>query len=327
LISRYGPRIARAARLLRRPGTYASLARETLWTRTPWPLEPLPLSWPLEPSSLAGVSVTWPASSPWWGALRWLQTLRDGLAAHVPVSQGPVEQERVNMVVFELTVDGTAHRVAVDFDDGSEIDADVAVRVPVYFKLQHTADGYAQASVVPGGYVVAQASLYRYLGRLRALRDGNRPEYDVYGRFGAYGQPVRERVLDELTQQRRFRFRGSLGTVLYIESMQEVARSRICVDLPGRGSFCYRLADYLAVGACVVAVPHTNVLHVPLVDREHLVYAEKDGSGIVELCASLLGDEAAQAAYVSRSREFFDRYLEPRQLAAYYLTTALGRVR
>ncbi len=132
--------------------------------------------------------------------------------------------------------------------------------------------------------------------------------------------------MSALARQDRFAFHGSLGTVLYVESLCEAARSRVCVDLPGRGYFCYRLADYLAIGSCVVAVPHRNRLHVPLVDGVQIGFSAPDGSDFVDRCAYYLEHADEQASLVRGSREYFDRYLHPAQLGAYYLVTTLERL-
>lgn len=354
MLAQYRTRAAHATRLLRRPGTYAGLAREAVWSARPEELTPAPLSWPLTAADLAGVSVSWPVLSD--GERAWVDSLRRGLEAHVPVTEARLPRPRGGVLVFGLRVGGRVFDVAVDSRDTSQVDAAVARRVPLYFKFQHALDGYPEPSVVPGGYVVAQDRLYRYLPQLRRMRDTRPPLHDVYGRFGVFGatfsgpprplaetlrQPrrygrhggfvgafeVRRSLVTMLAQDPRFRFHGGLGLVLYSEAMTEVARARVCVDAPGLGSFCFRLCDYLAVGACIVAIPHENRLHVPLVDGEHIVYTRPDGSDLGERCAALLADREARMGFVRRSREYFDRFLEPRQLGAYYLATALERLR
>jgi hypothetical protein len=323
--ARFKPRAGRALRLLRRPETYRSIALEALWTRRPQALPLRPPSWPL-PAALAGrVSIDWPVGSPWPGALRWVETLRQGLAAHVPVALAEIEQPYVNMVFFDLRIGGRRHRLAIDYADASELTG-AAGSAELVFKLQYAEEGYGSDEVVPGGYIVGQPQLYAYLSRLRRARDERAPLYDVYGRFGPHGLPVREQVVAKLAAQDRFAFHGSLGTVLYVESLREAARSRVCVDLPGRGYFCYRLADYLAIGSCIVAIPHKNRLHVPLVDGEHIAFAAPDGSDFVDRCQHFLEHDDERERLIRGSRDYFDRYLHPAQLGAYYLTTAIDRL-
>jgi hypothetical protein len=324
-LARYGPRSARAVRLLRRPETYRSIAREALWTLRPQDLPTQPSSWPL-PTVSGGLSVGWPQRSPWPGALRWVETLRQGLAAHVPIDLVEIEQPYVNMVFFDVRVGDLSHRVAIDYGDANELSAATVDSARLIFKLQYAETGYGTDDVVPGGYIVGQPQLYKYLSRLRRTRDRDAPRYEVYGRFGPHGLPVRERVVTDLVRQDRFAFHGSLGTVLYVESLCEAARSRVCVDLPGRGYFCYRLADYLSIGSCIVAIPHENRLHVPLVDGEHIALAAPDGSDFVDRCTHYLEHDDERTRLVHGSREYFDRYLHPDQLAAYYLTTLLERL-
>jgi hypothetical protein len=322
--ARYGPRAARAARLLRRPETYRSIALEALWTSRPQEVPALPPSWPLP--AAGELSVGWPDRSSWPGALRWVETLRQGLAAHVPIDLVEIEQPFVNMVFFDLRVGGRSHRIAIDYADANDISEGAAGVARLTFKLQYSEDGYGTDDVIPGGYIVGQPQLYAYLARLRRSRDLDKPLYEVYGRFGPHGLPVREQVVTELARQHRFAFHGSLGTVLYVESLREAARSRVCVDLPGRGYFCYRLADYLAIGSCIVAIPHKNRLHVPLVDGEHIAFAAPDGSDFVERCAHYLEHADERERLARGSREFFDRYLHPAQLGAYYLATIVDRL-
>ncbi len=317
------PRYVRAARLLARPATYPNMAREALWNLVPRPLTPLPLSWPLSGSDISDVSVTWPVLPRRDVFAGWLESVRRGLEAHVTVSTAEFEQPRSGIIMFGVRVGGTNYHVALDCNDTSTVDGELASRVPLYFKLQHSLQSYPHTSVVPGGYIVGQFQLYNYLERLRRLRDTRAPLHEVYGRFGKRDVPIRRAMVEELQRQRRFGYRGGFGTVLYVESMVEIARSRVCFDAPGRGSFCLRLCDYLAVGSCIVAMPHQNRLHVPLVDGEHLAYTRADGRDLVDVCASLLEDESARNGLIRRSREYFDRYLEPRQLGAYYIATAL----
>jgi len=325
-LDRYRPRAARAVGLLGRRETYRSLALEAIWTMRPRELARRPPSWAIPAPAAGRLSVDWPLESQWPGALAWVETLRQGLAAHVPVNRSEIDQPFVNTVFFDVRVGARTHRVAIDYADSNEIVAEGAHPARLLFKLQYAEDGYGRDDVVPGGYVVGQPQLYKYLARLRRLRDLKPPLYDVYGRFGAHGLPVREQVMAELARQERFAFHGSLGTVLYVESMRESARARVCVDLPGRGYFCYRLADYLAIGSCIVAVPHRNRLPVPLVDGEHVIFSAPDGADFVERCLELLGDPEARQRLVQGSREYFDRYLHPAQLAAYYLSTVLERL-
>ncbi len=97
------------------------------------------------------------------------------------------------------------------------------------------------------------------------------------------------------------------------------------IDVPGEDPVSYRLVEYMAVGACIVAYPHKARLHVPLVDREHLAYTKEDLSDLVELCAHYLDHPEERERLVANSRAYFDKYLHRDQLSAYHLHEVLAR--
>jgi len=174
--------------------------------------------------------------------------------------------------------------------------------------------------VVPGGYVPNSSDIYYYLSQLRRQKDRQPPLFDVYGRFGTgFAEEVRARALRSLSEQRNFHFEGGLKRIRYSRYLSEVSRSSIVVDLPGKGPFCFRFVDYLALGSCVVAARHGTTLHVPLENMMHVAYVEPDVSDLVSVCDDLLANPGLQREMVVSSREYFDRYLHSDQLAAYYL--------
>jgi hypothetical protein len=65
------------------------------------------------------------------------------------------------------------------------------------------------------------------------------------------------------------------------------------------------------------------VMHVPLVDGEHLIYAQPDLSDLAPLCANLISDASERERLAANARDYFDRYLTPRQLGAYYVRSLL----
>src|SRR5690606_4568761 len=133
--------------------------------------------------------------------------------------------------------------------DSVSLDPARAREVAVYFKLQHRKGGYGIDNVVPGGYVPASSEIYGYLPYLRALRDRRRFRQDVAGRFGLQAAAdVRRRAMGALAAQTRLSYGGG-AKLRYSRSLVEIATSRVCVDLPGNGPLCFRLVDYLAVGA------------------------------------------------------------------------------
>ena len=117
-----------------------------------------------------------------------------------------------------------------------------------------------------------------------------------------------------------------MKSVAYADFLQEVARSKICIDLPGLGDFCFRLVNYLAVGSFVIAYPHKSVLNVPRVDREHIVYCKEDFSDLNELCEYYLKNDSEREEIAANARRFFDLYLHKDNLVKYYLKTILDRL-
>ena len=193
--------------------------------------------------------------------------------------------------------------------------------------MQYLVDGYGSDRVVPGGFVSNALSLYRYLPHLRELRGRARPSVDAYGRFGGNKAiEIRRQAVRLLTEQQAFRYRGGFGLIRYAESLAEAARARVCVDLPGLGPLCFRLVDYLAIGAAIASVPHACRLHVPLEEDRHLVYCKPDLSDLVEVIDGLCRDPARATRIGGEARTYFDRYLDYRQLARYYLATCFDRL-
>jgi Glycosyl transferases group 1 len=321
-------------RLLASRGTYRNLAIDAAWSLRRDPSPPVPLSWPLDPQRLAGVAVRWPAHYRSHSAglqparesrmARRLASLRTAMATMVRCEVADVPQPFPSVVVLEVIVDGVRHEVAIDQSPYLDVDVECAERCLVYFKRHFRTEGYPQANVVPGGFApLKHESLERHLHQLR--RPG-RVSYDVYGRFSPHFSPVvRGRVLELLTEQKRFGFEGGPSLTLYTEYLRDIASSRICIDVPGEGPLSYRLVEYLAVGTCIVGYPHRARLHVPLVDRVHVVYAREDLTDLVDLCARYLDDPAERARLTRNARDYYDRYLHRDQLSAYHLHSVLER--
>ncbi len=287
---------------------------------------PYPPSWPLPPADeLKNLVVRWPASRIGGELHQWLFPILTGLRRHVRVEIVPIEQPKMSANFLELVRGGKSYTLAIDTHDFMDrLDQGALDQAVVYFKMQFHKDGYGNDRIVPGGYVNLSEHYCHYLGWLRGTKDRQLAEYDVYGRFSLdFAPEVRKRAVQMLWDQKQFHFEGSLQTVRYTRSLEEAARSRLCIDLPGNGDFCFRLIDYLGIGACVVAARHRTILPMPLEDRKHLVYAKEDLSDFVELCQYYLEHEDERNQIVQNSREYWDRYLHPTQLGAYYLHTAL----
>jgi hypothetical protein len=90
--------------------------------------------------------------------------------------------------------------------------------------------------------------------------------------------------------------------------------------MPGGGDLCTRLIDYLAIGACVVKPPPSSRLPIRPVDGVHVVYCAPDISDLGDVCAQLIRDDEQREAIARNARDFFDRYLDKRQLADRYLS-------
>jgi len=321
-----------AQRVLKRlaaPGLFPrlhSVAREAFWHACPKSVTPLPPSWPLDRDRLRRTIVRWPVAYDWPDAVRWMETLLSGLRTHVQVEFADLPQSYRNIVMIQLWLDGKRHDIAIDYADQSNIDAKCRGNCELYFKMQFLAEGYDDDDVVPGGFPPSWPSLYAYLGRLRRLRARRNFSSDVYGRFSAaYAGETRRRAVELLREQNLFQYEGGLEIIRYSRYLSEVARAKICIDLPGRGDFCFRLIDYLAVGSCVIGPRPSTILHAPQTDRVNVVYCADDLSDLVALCAAYLEREEEREKIAEAAQIHFDRYLESTQWARYYLHTALER--
>jgi glycosyltransferase involved in cell wall biosynthesis len=274
----------------------------------------------------AGISIVWPSQYDWPNFAAWLDGIRDGLAALVPLSLGPPNEPITNIVMVQFMVDGQAYPVAFDVGDRSGVDDGVAKRAALYLKMQYARQGYDNAAVAPAGFVSAGTRMPRILPALRAIADLGRFQHDVYGRFGTgAGLDVRRRHLDRLAQDPRFSFTGGLKLLRQSAYLTGVARSRICIDLPGNGDFCFRLIEYLAVGSAIVALRHGNRFPVELVDGRDIILVD-DPTEMADACADLLRDDDRMRALRAASRAYYDRHLQPERLAAYYLDCFLDRL-
>jgi hypothetical protein len=177
---------------------------------------------------------------------------------------------------------------------------------------------------VPGGYLPGSSVLYSMLPYLRWSKDRHEAKFEVYGRFGVNFAPgVRGETLRALADAQIFRFGGGDRLVRYSRYLREVARSRVCIDLPGQGPLCFRLVEYLAIGSCIVALPHGVRLPSPLIDGIHVAYCPGPPEETIRCCRELLDNPFERRTMATAAREFFDRYLHRDQLSAYYLATVL----
>jgi len=321
---------ARGVRIAR-PSTLRSLAYELRWRGGTDESTGLAPSWTPDPRRLAETTVIWPDRYPWPPQAARVEPLRIGLGGFAPVGRSDVGEivarQFDDIVPFGIRIGNRTFTIAIDYGDGVNVQPELLDHFDLVFKMQYLVEGYGSDRVVPGGYIPGSLALPRYLPQLRALRDGAQPTVDAYCRFGKDKViEARARAIEQLSAQNRFRFRGGFGRVRYLASLVDAARARVCIDMPGLGPLCFRLVDYLAVGSAIVSPPNPCRLHVPLEPDRHIVYCRADQSDLVDVVDVLRRDEARLARLVAESRAFFDRFLERRQLASYYLTTCLERL-
>jgi hypothetical protein len=290
----------------------------------------------IDAAELRGVSVRWPAVLQGPHENTWVEALFYGLRTRVPVlTVRDIPQNLLEgTVVIDFCRGARVHRVCVNCFDYPEVvylgkDQRSSPPLALEFKMQFRNGGYGNDCILPGGFV-SDSSLVDWFARgPRHERDRRRFEYDVYGRFGlssSVGTGVRKVALGILQSQSRVRFYGGGSKVSFREFLAEIARSRVCIDLPGNGPFCFRLVNYMAVGACVISPPHAARLPAPLIDRKHIVYTRPDMSDLVDLCERYVNDDAAREAVVAASRDYYRRHLYWRSHADYYLRTMLDRL-
>jgi hypothetical protein len=282
--------------------------------------QPEPLTWPLDQDLLREAKIIWPTVYQWAPFKNWGEQLRAALARFVTTGFGDVPQPYQGVIVFVLAHRGRRFQVAVEVSDYLDLNEEAYDQADLHFKMQYRLEGYgARDRLIPGGYLNNHQDIYAFLPHLRSLRDTAPPLYDVHGRFGLSFE-ARRRALAILGASSAFQFMGGQTKVRYGAFLREVARARICIDLPSYSPITFRLIDYLAIGCCVIGPPHQSRLHVPLEDRVHLVNCKPDYSDLEDLCAHYLAHEDERQGLVENSRRFFDRYLHRDQLAAYYLS-------
>jgi hypothetical protein len=323
------PFVQRIRRNLAHSAAWGEIARDWTWRLGPAHTPEVAPAATFTPDELTGVRLLWPATYQWSEAEGWVGNLLLGFRRLVPIVRTDLPQPCSGVVLVRLVHDGGSHDVAIDYSDYPDrIDQEGLHRAACYFKMQFHPDGYGDDRIVPGGYINASKNLYHYLPRLRRSKDRQPPLYDVYGRFGlSFASEIRKKAVTLLREQTEFGFTGSTGIVRHGQSLREVARAKISIDMPSNSPFTFRLCDYLAIGACIVGPPHRARMHAPLVDREHLYYCAEDLSDLLDICRHLLADDAERARITRNAREYFDRYVHRDQLARYYLRTILDRTR
>ncbi|PSN20731.1 hypothetical protein C7271_00635 [filamentous cyanobacterium CCP5] len=270
------------------------------------------------------IRIYWPYYYPWPLTRKWLFPLLSEFRRSfwVGFKSMPVFE---NAIYFEVEVGGEIYPVAVDASDWLEINEQCASQVKVYFKMQYSSKGYSANNVVPGGFIPNYSNIYLHIEKVRQLRGKQKFLYDAYGRFGGrFSKTIRERAVGILSSQAKFPYHGGIRRVSYKNSLFETARSKVCIDLPGVGPLCFRLIDYLAVGACVVAYPHHAQLPVPLTAGKEIIYCQEDMSDLVDLCEYYIHHDEEREKIALAARNYFDSHLARPKLSSYYINTILS---
>lgn len=299
------------------PAAWRAAAAERIWGLRG------PCAPPRETTPVRGVvpEVHWPTEYEWPVAARFVGPLHAGLSTLTTVERRAISQPYEGIVLFDICYPAETLSIAVDYHDLPAVNTECVAQAALYFKMQHLRSGYEDPKILPGGYIASRESLYRHYCRLRELRERGLRS-DVYGRFGTrFSAEIRRRAIGILQHQTQLEFTGGTSLALYMQSLREAAQARVCIDMPGNGSFCHRLVEYLAIGCCIVAPRHTSIMYPELCDREHIVYCRDDLSDLAELCAYYVENDLARETVSANAARFFDDNLHPQQLAGYYLRT------
>jgi hypothetical protein len=303
----------------------AASAADRRWHIRPELRTQFPLSYELPPDIQASYSVRWPARLQWQPAEGFVQHIREGIREFVPLKFADIPQPYAGIVMFEFVAGTKTHPVAIDYSDYMDrVEEHARAEAALYLKMQYRTGGYSEtgsAAILPGGYSTLNKRAYSYFGPARRRSEEPRKQHDVFGRFGMQFAPgLRGKAVQILRDQKLFRYAGGGTRTRYVQHLFDAAAARVCIDLPGNGPFCFRLIDYLAVGACIVAVRHRTAFPAPLVPGVHIAYVQDDLSDMVDVCRHYLENAPARQAMQRQTREYFDRFLHKRQLAAYYLS-------
>jgi len=301
------------------------LATETFFRLTAATKRTQRLTWNLPADVQRVVAVRWPSRYEWAPGAKWGDQILDALARWVPVRREEIAQPYRGTVQCHFIVHDKSFPVAFNTSDYPDFlePASVAETL-VTFKAQFDARGYGDDRIVAGGYLPSSTRLYSLLDHLRNL-GAREPLYDVYGRFGLDATVgIRGEVLGELNRQTLFRYFGGDSLVRYSRYLQQAARSKVCVDLPGRGPLCFRFVEYLAMGSCIVGWRQGIKFPGPLSDGVQHV-AVDDTPTMIQQCAELLANGQRRRSLGDAARQYFDTYLHRDQLGAYYIHVVLAR--
>lgn len=169
--------------------------------------------------------------------------------------------------------------------------------------------------------------MYRHAARWREWWGKQEKKFEVLGRFGLHPDAdIRRGILQHMGQQQRFSFEGGARRTTWWEHMQDLCRSKVCLDAPGRGELCFRLVECLAIGSCTLGPTLENELHMPLQDEAHNVRVSRDLSDLVETCEALLDSPGKREQLSVAAADYFDRYLSLEQIGSYYVDRCVRAV-
>ena len=319
ILRRVIPYISSPSRTLR----YAEAVYcESRWRGEAWGAPPPESIWKIDPVFQKSITIGWPRLGP--KPTLFTGTLKQAFTALFPVVELEVPTTDLAHLQFEVRVDDRVIPVFLDFRDNPTLVQAFVDSPALYIKMQFREEGYSERKVIPGGYLTGLDLILPALGQLRERRDRSSDDFDVYGRFGLHSaEDIRREAVAMLSSQPDFKYEGGTDIVRFGQYLLEMARAKVCLDLPGRGAFCYRLVDYLAVGACIVSVRHRNKLPVALRDGHDIAFVDEDLSNLLEVTRHYLSRPHERRKLIHNSRQFFDRYLHPIQLVRYYVTSAL----
>jgi hypothetical protein len=308
-------------RLAADPSTWTAMAGNARWRRKGSCPAP-----PVAQDGRPAAHVRWPRSYEHPIAAFFVRPIREGFESIATVTVAEIPQAHKGIVVIEVDLGEGPRRVALDYYDFTLVNAQCAAEVDAYFKFQYQLGGYPGfENVWPGGYITDKPFLYAHWCRLRALRRRARPATEVFGRYGlTFGGPVRAAAIERLRSDGRFDYTGGTRRTHHTRYLREMARARVCVDLPGQGPFCCRLVEGLAMGCLIVSARHAAEMPVGLRDRVELVYCEEDLSDLADLCAEYAHDESLRAPVEAAAARYFDEHLHPARMAERYLRVLGG---
>jgi glycosyltransferase involved in cell wall biosynthesis len=308
-------RFTRRLRIAANPHTWTALAGNTRWRRRG--SCPSPDTESQDPPAL----VRWPNRYEHQVAAFFVRPIREGFEALASVVGADLPQIYPGIVVIEVDPGDGPRKVALDYSDFTSVNADCAAEVDAYFKFQYLREGYPElTNVTAGGYVTDKPFLYEHWCHLRGLRASTRPTSEVFGRYSTrFGGPLREAAIQALRSDQRFAYSGGTRRTHHARYLREMARARVCVDLPGQGPFCCRLVEGLAMGCFIVSARHAAEMPVELRDGVELVYCEEDLSDLADICATYAHDEGRRMPIEAAAARYFDEHLHPVRMVERYL--------